>query len=473
MLGNAEKLWLFLTCSFLSLGIAITSSAQTVSGPIEPRAGTWKTWVLKSGSELRLPPPPDTSATASEIQELRTLAGRRDEAALERIRYWDFSSPAYRWNEMLSDTAAPGNFGAGGGLGIRAFAMLNVAIHDALIAAWDSKYAYNRRRPSEADRKLVSVLPAPRSPSYPCEYAVAAGAGSAVLGHLFPGEAKRFADAAEEAAQSRVMAGVVYPSDTRAGLDLGKAVAARVIEHLKLDGKKWEGTVPVGPGLWVGSNPGGVDDVRWKPFVLSSASQFRPGPPPAPDSPERAAELAEVKNFNRTPLTNSKVFYWQFGQYGGPGVLHRLSDEVGRRLAELGLDRNAPRAARAYALVHVAHYDAWIGSQDAKFHYWTARPNQFDPTITTVVPTPNFPTYVSNAATLSMAPMTVLGYLFPRETARYRGWVQEFGESRFWAGIHFRSDIDAGYSIGRNVAQKVIERAKADGTESAHGNGPR
>jgi hypothetical protein len=449
----------------LLAGITITGSAQTVSGPIEPRAGTWKTWVLKSGGELRLRPPPDAQATASEIQELRALAGRRDAATMERIQYWDFSSPAYRWNEMLSDTAVAQNFGAGGGLGIRAFAMLNVAIHDALIAAWDSKYAHNRRRPGEADRKLASTVPLPQSPSYPCEYSVAAGAGSTVLAHLFPTEAKRFADAAEEAARSRVMAGVVYPSDTRAGLDLGKAVAERVIEHLKLDGKKWEGTVPVGSGLWVGSNPGGIDDVRWKLFVLSTASQFRPGPPPAPDSAERAAEIAEVKNFKRTPVTNSKVFYWQFGQYGGPGLLHRLSDEVGRRLAELGLDRNAPRAARAYALVHVAHYDAWIGSQDAKFHYWTARPNHFDPTITTVVPNPNFPTYVSNAATLAMAPTLVLGHLFSREAARYRGWAQEFGDSRLWAGIHFRSDIDAGYAIGRGVAQKVIERAKADGTE--------
>ena len=281
MQRNAKKLWLFLTCGFLLAGVTITASAQTVSGPIEPRAGTWKTWVLKSGSELRLRPPPDAQATASEMQELRALAGRRDAAALERIYYWDFSSPAYRWNEMLTDTAAPQNFGAGGGLGIRAFAMLNVAIHDALIAAWDSKYAHNRRRPGEADRKFASALPPPQSPSYPCEYSVAAGAGSAVLAHLFPTEAKGFAAAAEEAAQSRVMAGVVYPSDARAGLDLGKAVAARVIEYLKMDGKKWEGTVPVGPGLWAGSNPGGVDDVGWKLFVLSSASQFRPGPPPA------------------------------------------------------------------------------------------------------------------------------------------------------------------------------------------------
>jgi hypothetical protein len=141
------------------LALRSTASAQTASGPVEQRAGTWKTWVLKSGSELRLRPPPDAQATASEIKELRALAGGRDAAALERIRYWDFSSPAYRWNEMLTDTAVAQNFGAGGGAGIRAFAMLNVAIHDALIAAWDSKYAHNRRRPGEADPQLARARP--------------------------------------------------------------------------------------------------------------------------------------------------------------------------------------------------------------------------------------------------------------------------------------------------------------------------
>ena len=464
IVGHRPHYPIVLVCvSVLLAGHVLTASAQVAAGSIEPGAGGWQTWVLASGSELRLPAPPDAAATKAELVELKGMAAQRDAAALDRIRSWDFWSPAHRWNEMLTDTAVAQNFGAGGGAGIRAFAMLNVALHEALIAAWDSKYAHNRRRPSEADPQFASALPAPRSPSYPCEHAVAAGAGSAVLAHLFPTETQRFTEAAEEAARSRVLAGVVYPSDTRAGLELGRAVAARVIEHLKLDDTKRAGTVPVGPGLWTGSNPGGVDDVRWKPFVLASASQFRPGPPPAPDSAERAAEVAEVKTFKRTPVTNSKVFYWQFGQYGGPGLLHRLSDEVGRRLAEGGLDGNAPRAARAYALVHVAHYDAWIASQDAKFHYWTARPNQFDSSLTTVIPTPNFPTYVSNAATLGMASTRVLGHLFPRQTARYEGWAREFGESRLWAGIHFRSDIEAGYAIGRAVAQNVIDRAQSDG----------
>jgi len=446
--------------SFLLAGLVLTASAQMATGPIEPGAGGWRPWVLASGKELRLAPPPDAQATATELQELRTLAGQRDAAALGRIRYWDFWSPAHRWNEMLTDTRVAQNlFGVDG---IRAFAMLNVAIHDALIAAWDSKYAHNRRRPGEADPQLATALPAPRSPSYPCEHSVAAGAGSTVLAHLFPKEAQRFAEAAEEASRSRVLAGVVYPSDARAGLELGRAVAARVIAYLKLDETKWAGTVPVGPGLWQGKEPVGIDEMRWKPFVLTSASQFRPGPPPAPDSAERAAE---VKNFKRTPVTNGKAAYWQFGGYGTPALLYRLSDEIGLRLAEAGLDGNAPRAARAYALVHVAHYESYIVSQDAKFHYWTARPNMFDPSITTVVPNPPFPTYVSNAGALGMAAALMLGHVFPREANRYLGWAQELGESRLWAGIHFRSDVEAGWEIGRGVGAAFIERAKHDGAE--------
>ena len=82
-----------------------------------------------------------------------------------------------------------------------------------------------------------------------------------------------------------------------------------------------------------------------------------------------------------------------------------------------------------------------------------------------MVPNPNFPSYVSNAATLGMAPALVLGHLFPRQANRYQGWAQEFGESRLWAGIHFRSDLEAGWEIGRRVSAVVIERAKHDGAE--------
>ena len=440
-------------------GAALPALAQS----IDPGAGSWRTWVLTSGKEMRLATPPDAAATAAELREVKSLAAQRDARTVDRIRYWDPASPSYRWNEILTDTGVANMITTAQGM--RSFTMLNVALHDAMVAAWDSKYAHNRRRPAQIDTKLTTAVTTPASPSYPCEHSVAAGAAAAVLSHLFPKDAARFAEAAEDASRSRVAAGVVFPSDAKAGLELGRAVGARVIDAMKVDGAKWAGTIPEGPGLWKGKDPGGIEQIQWKRFVLSSPDQFRPAPPPAPDSEARATEVAEVKNFKRTPVTNAKASYWQFGQFGQAGLHYLMSSEIGRRLAESGVDKSAPRAARAYALVHVAHYDGYIASQDAKFHFWTARPNQFDPSIVTVVPNPNFPTYVSNAATVSMAPALVMGHLFPREAPRYLEWAKEFGESRVWAGIHFRSDVEAGWEIGRKVGALVIERARRDGAE--------
>jgi hypothetical protein len=242
-------------------------------------------------------------------------------------------------------------------------------------------------------------------------------------------------------------------------------VGARVVEYAKTDGsgKKWTGTVPTGPGLWKGTNPGGVEEATFRTWLLASASELRPPPPPAPDSAARAAEIAEVKNFKRTPQSTGLAYYWNYGQYGMPGTHLFWSRETSRKIDEQRLDANPPRAARLYALVQVAHYDATIASQDAKYAYWTARPTQFDPTITTVIPTPNFPTYPSNAAAFMLAPALVLAELFPQDAAHYKKIGEEFGATRLWAGIHFQSDIDAGYAIGRGVAKKAVARARADG----------
>ncbi len=452
----------------LAIGSAYAADPSTSAKASIPQqdvtADAWKTWVLSSGKEMRLPPPPDAAASASELEEVRNLLAKVDPAMREKIEQWDFWSPSHRWNEMMVDlnTATPL---AGSGIN-RAFTMLNVALHDAMIAAWDSKYAYQRQRPAQVDPSLKTAVPSPSNPSYPCEHSVAAGVASAVIAHLYPSAAEKVNATAEEAMRSRIQAGVSFPSDTKVGFDLGKQVAGRVIEYMKLSGEKPTASIPSGLGIWKGpNNPQGLEDVAWKPFVLTSPNQFRPPPPPAHDSPERAAELAEVKNFKRTPFTNNKAFYWQYGQNGGPGLVYTYVAEIGKRLAEEGAHVSPPRAARAYALTYVAHYEGWIASQDAKFHYWTARPNQFDPGITTVINTPVFPTYPSNAATLGEAPAVVLSYLFPREKQRYEGWSKEWSESRFWAGIHFRSDLTSGTQIGRKVGESVVARAQADGSD--------
>ncbi len=120
-----------------------------------------------------------------------------------------------------------------------------------------------------------------------------------------------------QAAQSRVIAGVEYPSDPKAGLDLGRQVAARAIEHAKQDGSdlKWTGTVPSGAGKWVGTNPINPAAATWKSWSLKTPDEFRPPPPPDHDSAAVLAELAELKSFARTPRTNSISVYWE--TFGG------------------------------------------------------------------------------------------------------------------------------------------------------------
>ena len=256
------------------------------SDPIEPKAGTWKTWVITSGKDFRVPPPPDTSATRPNWRSFAICSHRTIRQAAAKITFWDAGSPGYRWidlvnNRLLADQPIPNSH--------RIYTYLTMAIYDATIAAWESKYFYNRPRPSEADATLPTALPTPRSPSYPSEHAATAGAAAAVLSYFFPDEASSFQAMAEEAAQSRVLAGVQFPSDSSAGLELGRQVAEQVIARAKADGSDavWTGTVPTGPCMWVGDKPANVTLPNWKPILLTAADEFRPPAPPDCQSASR------------------------------------------------------------------------------------------------------------------------------------------------------------------------------------------
>jgi membrane-associated phospholipid phosphatase len=441
---------------------ASIASGQSSGRQIEPLAGTWMTYVLGSGSELNVPAPPNARATAEEIAWLKTLPDDRDPIVRDQIRYWDAGAPAYRWIEIALNTALVRRPGARQPV-YRTMALLNVAIHDATIAAWASKYAHNRLRPGEVEPSLVPLLPNPRSPSYPSEYAATAGAAAAVLSYLFPGDTRFFSELAEEAARSRLHARVEYPSDYHAGLELGRAVGAKVVDYARNDrfDAVWTGSVPTGPGLWVGTNPSSPTAGSWKTWLLTSGDQVRPGPPPAFNSPQMAAELAEVKNFTRTFNADQIALY----QETQDSTFTYWYDFVSRKIFEEKLDDNPPRVARAYALMAVAEFDSIVACWDAKFTYWAMRPNQMDPAITTLFRTPNHPSYPAAHACDSAAIATTIGYLFPREAQFIWSKAEESGWSRLWAGIHFRSDIEAGLEIGRKVGELAIERARNDRAE--------
>jgi hypothetical protein len=199
---------------------------------------------------------------------------------------------------------------------------------------------------------------------------------------------------------------------------------------------------------------------QWKPWFLARADEFRPAPPPAHDSSQRAAEIAELKSMQRTFATNATAFFWQ----SADGIHCWFFDSVHRKLFESKLDQNAPRAARAYALLALAQFDANIASNDGKYAYWTIRPGQQDTSLTTLFPAPNHPSYPSNHSCHSAAKTEILAYLFPDEAGYFRSRGEEAGLSRLWAGIHFRSDHEAGLAMGKALARKLIAIAEQDGS---------
>jgi membrane-associated phospholipid phosphatase len=437
---------------------AVAAGQGTAAVPTEPAAGSWPTWLLSSGSEFRLPPPPDDVETRAELAELQALAARRDAGALDRISYWDAGAPSYRWIERAVKHTRARN--ALGNRAARMLALMNVAIYDGTVAAWDSKYAHQRARPSALGAELALGVALPNSPSYPDEHAVAAGAAEVVLASIFPNDAATFAAWADEAAQSRLAAGVAYPSDVAAGLALGRRVGERAVAWGKADGSDatWDGGVPDETGLWTGSNPIEPLAGTWKPWVLTAGSQFRPGPPPARDSEQMARELAEVKNYPRTNATNVLASFWEY--YGGRGFFEFWNDQASRKIFEYRLEDNAPRAALVYALTNVALQDAGIACWDAKYTYWAPRPNQVDPSIATVFVTPNHPSFPSAHSCYAAAGGGMLARLFPRDVPAFTSLVDQAGEARIMAGIHFRADVDAGAALGRQAVEAVWDRAR-------------
>ena len=448
----------------------VNQNALTFPGSdqVEPNAGNWRTWVISSGRDYRVPPPPDPADTQSELRLLSDLISQNDQQIRRQIAFWDAGAPAYRWIDLISSRLLAGTPTTA--FPHRVYTYVGLAMYDATIATWESKYFYNRRRPSEWDHKLPTAVAVPRSPSYPSEHSAAAQAAATVLAHFLPAEAASFNAMAEQAGWSRVLAGVQFPSDHYAGKALGQRVAEQVIAQADTDGSSqaWTGTVPTGPCKWIGTNPGNVTGASWRPLLLTSPSQFRPPAPPDCNSSEVQAQLAEVRNFPRSaPGTNvsfnfrAKSFYWQSPEGLNPWIYHYAD----KWISEDRLDENPPRVARIYALIGAVRFDAFIGAQDGKFTYWYIRPHQLDPTIVPLFPVPNHPSYPSNHSTISTAQSEMLAYLFPTRADFMRSVGKEAGDSRIWAGIHYQMDNLAGVQLGNSVAQFFIARAQSDGSE--------
>ena len=161
-------------------------------------AGSWQTWLIRSGSQFRLPPPPGYGSREDQAQ-LRavksTLANITDKQK-KAIAFWA-TGPGTKtapgtWLKVASDAMRDNAMHLETILLLRS--VLAMILADTEIAAMDSKYTHWVMRPYMRDKTILTFVPTPNHPSYPSEHAAIAGASPVFHRHHHPIERDRYRD---------------------------------------------------------------------------------------------------------------------------------------------------------------------------------------------------------------------------------------------------------------------------------------
>lgn len=217
------------------------------------------------------------------------------------------------------------------------------------------------------------------------------------------------------------------------------------------------------------------DGGTWRTIVLKSAAEVIVPQPAAVTSVAYQQELNEIREgvLGLNPEQLEAVNYWAVG-----GVLRW--NQIARQLVakynvasgpnsitgqSVPADPtnpiiNAPAAARLYALLSVAQYDALVVAWRAKYQY--NRPALAQQDVVTRVPVADVPSYPSEDAAVAEASCRLLAYLFPQEAAWLKAKAVEHKQSRLWAGANVPSDVKAGEALATTVVDKVIAYAQTD-----------
>jgi len=266
-----------------------------------PQFATVEPFAIDSPDQFRAAPPPAITSEAftRAFDEVKAIGAvnstTRTADQTEIARYWAGPSgtvqPPGHWNRIARTVAASeGNSVAENA---RLFALLNIGMADANIACWDTKYTYNFVRPvtairnaandgnpaTDADTGWTPLLVTPPHPSYGSGHSSVSSAAATVLANFFCDDSIHFSDtaelsaggatvtrsfngfrqAAQEAANSRLYAGIHWSFDNEAGLETGREVGRFVSDRLLR---------PLGRG----AEDGGHDNRPGAPFCGSGSS---------------------------------------------------------------------------------------------------------------------------------------------------------------------------------------------------------
>lgn len=450
--------------------VALVAGTFVVRSARAEAPARWQPLLMQRPSDVRLAPRVEIGSAEDRRELDEIVAGQVDASSLnDQIAYWTSGPSPVRWNEILLTAVRDAKTNP---VRVsRTLALLNAAMYDAIIAACDAKLAYPRSAPVERDSRIKVLAPADELSSHAAVDAAIAAAAVAVLSAIYPDRSATFEGHADELRSVQLAVGTHTASDLAAGTAIGEAIGALAVARAESDGGSafWQGTIPDQPGGWVPAKPFRNDQPTeplagtWRPWLMGSGSDLRPGPPPIYGSPEWQAEADEVVRVNEQ-LTDEQIGIARFWADGSgtdtpPGHWMRIAIGLTARDA-LSLQSTA----RVLTYLAIAQADAFIACWDAKYAYWSGRPVGLIPGFASTIITPNFPAYISGHSTLSGASSFVLSAFFPADRASLTQQSEEAAVSRLYGGIHWRSDNEVGLDVGRQIGELAVARASLDGS---------
>jgi len=327
--------------------------------------------------------------------------------------------------------------------------------------------------------------------------AAVAAASRATLMALLPTQ-----QAAIEAAYKAAVATMADTPARSTGIGAGERAAAQVLAARAKEGPVFaapDATRPhVGmPGAYVPTaQPAATAWPQRTPWVMTSASQFRPAAPPALTSDTWARDLEEIKAFGgraSTRRTAEQTEIARFWDYSMPPVYHGVVRSVA-----LTPGRDIAANARLFATVAQAMDDALIAVFDAKYHYNFWRPvtairnadidgneaTAREPAWLPLIDVPMHPEYPSGHSILAGAVGAVLkaevgsapvklSTTSPTAKGVTRQWtsiddfVREVAMARVYGGLHYRFTNEVSIGMGRAIGELAVKRQQAAHTAPA------
>lgn len=229
----------------------------------------------------------------------------------------------------------------------------------------------------------------------------------------------------------------------------------------------------------------------WKPILLTAPTDVDVAAPSATTTPDYIAQVNEIKSFQQNLTSDERriVKYWS------AGAVLRWNEILRELVAKHNLPpyqnadgtyplpsannplaypqfpfANPPYAARAYAYVSAAQYDALVSAYYYKTLYNRKAPYNVDSSLQVLVPKSDLPSYPSEDAVVAGAAVEMMKLLFPGDQDYIQMKAEEHKRARIISGVNVRSDIEAGEALGKAVAQKFVARARTDRAGAAAGN---